>query len=58
MWYRLAKQVDFVYTLEPLVATRHHAGNLGKNRNEALAYTLRLNLRYLNVVQDPVLRAS
>ena len=58
LWYRLAKQVDFVYTLEPLVATRHHAGNLGKNRTEALAYTLRLNLRHLNAVQNPVLQAS
>jgi glycosyltransferase involved in cell wall biosynthesis len=56
MWYRLAKQVDFVYTLEPLVSNRHHAGNLGKNYAGGLAYLLDVSLRHEADVRDPETR--
>ena len=57
LWYRLAKQVDFAYTLEPLVSNRHHRGNLGKNRAAALGHLIRVTMTHVGDVTDPETRA-
>jgi glycosyltransferase involved in cell wall biosynthesis len=56
LWWRLAKTSDFAYTVEPLVCHRYHPGNVSKN-DEALFDSIRVHLRHLPDVRDPVSRS-
>jgi GT2 family glycosyltransferase len=57
LWWRLAKRDDFAYTVEPLVCHRFHADNVSRNE-EALADSIRVHLRHLADVRDPVSRSA
>lgn len=56
LWYRIAKQFDFAYTLEPLACNRSHPDNLPKYDLTALTCNLRVNLKYLPEVKNPETR--
>jgi glycosyltransferase involved in cell wall biosynthesis len=56
LWYRIAKQFDFAYTLSPLAYYRFHDGNLTKRRLDWYEYQLRVRLRHLHDVRNPAKR--
>ena len=57
LWWRLAKSADFAYTAHRLVCHRLHPHNVTKNE-EALVDSIRVHLRHLADVRDPVSRAA
>jgi glycosyltransferase involved in cell wall biosynthesis len=57
LWWRLAKTGDFAYTVEALVCHRYHSDNVSKNE-EALVDSIRVHLRHLDDVTDPVARSA
>ena len=57
LWWRLAKAADFAYTVEPLVCHRYHPDNVSKNE-EALVDSIRVHLRHLDDIRDPVSRSE
>ena len=57
LWWRLAKSADFAYTAKRLVCHRLHPNNVTKNE-EALVDSIRVHLRHLDDVRDPVSRAA
>lgn len=52
LWYRIAKQFDFAYTVSPLACNRIHQGNVPKYGPAGLACRVRIGLRYLGDVRD------
>jgi teichuronic acid biosynthesis glycosyltransferase TuaG len=57
LWWRLAKTSDFTYTVKALMCHRYHPDNVSKNE-EALVYSIRVHLRHLPDVRDPVSRST
>jgi glycosyltransferase involved in cell wall biosynthesis len=57
LWWRLGKQFDFAYTLEPLMEYRDHPGNLSKTQVDGLVHSLRFHLRHVADIQDPTIRS-
>ena len=56
LWYRIAKQYDFAYTLKCLACNRCHPENLPKYDMTALTSSVRLNTKHLPDVKDPETR--
>src|SRR5258706_2178902 len=56
LWYRIAKQYDFAYTLKCLACNRCHPDNLPKYDMTALTSSVRLNTKHLPDVRDPETR--
>ena len=58
LWWRLAKRVDFAYTLETLMDYRDHPGNLSKTLPDGPAHSLRFHFKHVAEVRDPAARAA
>ena len=58
LWWRLAKRVDFAYTLEVLMDYRDHPGNLSKTLADGPAHSLRFHFKHVADVRDPAARAA
>jgi len=53
LWFRLAKQFDFVYTSRPLACYRVHAGNRTNERLDWYLHQLRVRIRHFDDIRDP-----
>jgi hypothetical protein len=56
LWYRIAKQFDFAYSLEGLSFCRDHPHRMDKTDSRALADKIRLILKHLPDVHDSRIR--
>ena len=56
LWYRIGKKYDMAYTVRALACNRQHPDNLPKTDTLALSGNIKMNLRHLPDVTDPLSR--